>query len=87
MKFLLRPATRTKRGAPDPDNKVEAALLELRVLVLFRLAGVLGMETAVSGHLSDQDVLDHLSRRQNDFPSEAKRSHWWSGALSSLWGR
>lgn len=77
----------------DPDNKVEAALLELRVLVLFRLAGVLGMETALSdvralvGHLSDQDVLEHLSRRQNDFPSEAKRSHWWSGALSWLRGR
>jgi hypothetical protein len=78
---------------PDPDNEVEAALLELRVLVLFRVAGVLGIETDVSdvralvGHLSDQDVLDHLSARQKGFPAKAKRSHWWSRAVSWLRGR
>jgi hypothetical protein len=74
----------------DLGEKLEGALLELRAQALFRLAQMLKIQVAVSdvrelvGHLSDREVLEHLTVQQNRSPPREKQSHWWSAFFTRL---
>jgi hypothetical protein len=62
----------------NPGDKLDEALLELRVRVLFRVAQILNIRATVGevrelvGHKSDQEILEHLTIRESYQPPGCK---------------